>query len=289
MTMVVDYKKGLIGAPADTGRGPSPSIWADWDSSEAKRNPSYGIEIFDDFLMGGVCSTLGYAGGWRMFSSTTFPFTYTAEPAGVLTATTAATADLAAVIASPSAPFRVTGSPSTSGKLMFEARFRALNLTTGLNAILLGLAETGAAVLTPTATVPLPADSTGWAISNTSCFLGFHHQEADGVYTFRTGYSDRATSTTAVADTEAVVGGGTAATANNVWVKLGMVYDPRGYGVTFYVNGNPLPTRLANATIAGLTTFDTVGLGLLFAAHTGATPTANDTFSLDWIRCAQFS
>lgn len=262
-----------------TDRGPSPGIWYDAPSISALRdNPTLGWFIDDDFTLSGLFAdaTTGSCGQYKYFTSTSSPIAIrdAGLPGGVLTFGADGDNEAASLLSSTGSFYiqrSTAASLSTGGKLWFEARIKTSSIAATTSDIFLGLSE----VFIPTATVPLTAVG---ALADKN-LVGFHRGEgasadsgvvdtvykADGVTAVRVGSA----AVTLVADT---------------FVKLGFVYDPVTFILTFYKNGVALSSTKTIPLAAGTDFPNDVALAPCFAVVNGAT---TGTSGLDWWRCIQ--
>lgn len=261
---------GSSSTNADTSRGNSPSIWADCPLLEIEAGLVNGIHLYDDFLSGPRVAAGAEAayGRYRGFASTGGLVADGGEWGGTL--------DLSSDGDDEGASFRTSCNPfqisRSHGKLWFEARIKSSTITDTKHGIFLGLMADNAL----TATVPITAAG---AIADVN-IVGFHRLEGDGDY-FDTIYkADGVTQVTVQSDAAVLVA--------DTYVKLGFVYDPRTYVLTFYRNGVKLATTYTVASAAGTDFPNDVRLGFTVAVlnATGTTPGSSE---IDWVRIAQLA
>lgn len=267
MTNVMQYNGASL---ADTSRGPSPSIWADFPSSDIMNGIKDGYQHFDDFLNGPrvAAGAEAYYGDYRGFADTGGLVADGGEVGGVL--------DLSSDGDNEGASFRTSCNPfqisRNHGKLWFEARLKSSTITDTKHGIFVGLkADT-----VHTATSPIAAAGTLADVN----LVGFHRLEGDGDY-FDTVYkADGVTQVTVQADAAIIVA--------DQYVKLGFVYDPRTNLLTFYRNGVKLATTYTMVSAAGTDFPNDVRLGLAIAVLNATASTPGST-KIDWWRCGQLS
>lgn len=255
---------------ADTSRGPSPSIWGDCPSAEITNGDKDGYLLFDDFLNGPLVAAgaeAGY-GGYRGFADTGGLVQDGGEIGGTL--------DLSSDGDNEGASFRMSCAPfqisRNHGKLWFEARVKSSTITDTKHGLFVGLMANAAL----TATSPITAAG---AIADVN-IVGFHRLEGDGDY-FDTIYkADGVTQVTVQSDAAVLVA--------DTYVKVGFVYDPKTYTLTFYKNGVKLSSAVTIAAAAGTDFPNDVRLGLVIAVL-NATATTPGSSEIDWWRCAQLS
>jgi hypothetical protein len=271
----------------NTGKGPSPGVWWDCPIVEMTEDPGVGFYIFDDFLgvtnVGATETTeTSLVGGpnYKCYSKDATGTTVaqslaaTVKGGGILTLLGNSDNDNESV-GQWSPPFLITGVPSTSKKLWFEARVAVTSIATAMTHVFVGLAETK--TMTFSDGIPLGG---GDATSNTGSLLGFNRLE-DGLAVINTSYTDRATSYT---DIQASAG----AFVANTWIKLGMVYDPSSASkaVRFFVDGVETTTPMTLAAIVATTNLKANSLGFCIAQYSDTSGTACYLYC-DWWRGAQ--
>lgn len=229
-----------------------------------------GYHFHDDFLNGPLVAAgaEAAAGTYRGFADTGGSVATGDEVGGTLVLSSDGDNEGASFRTSV-APFQISRS---HGKLWFEARIKSSTITDTKHGIFLGLMEDVAL----TATVPITAAG---AIADKNV-VGFHRLEGDGDM-FDTVYkADGVTQVTVGSDAVTIVA--------DTYVKLGFIYDPATYVLTFYKNGVKLADTKTIPSAAGTDFPNDVRLGLVVAVlnATGTTPGNSE---IDWWRCAQLS
>lgn len=255
---------------ADTSRGNSPSIWADCPLLEIEAGLVNGVHFFDDFLSGPRVAAGAEAatGRYRGFADTGGLVADGGEWGGTL--------DLSSDGDNEGASFRTSCSPfqisRSHGKLWFECRVKSSTITDTKHGIFAGMMADNAL----TATVPITAAG---AIADIN-IVGFHRLEGDGDY-FDTVYK-------ADGVTQVTVGSDAAVIAADTYVKLGFVFDPKTYVLSFYRNGVKLANTYTVIAAAGTDFPNDVRLGLVVAVlnATASTPGSSE---IDWWRAAQLA
>lgn len=267
MTNTVQYSGSSL---ADTSRGPSPAIWADYPASDVLHGIKDGYHIFDDFLSGPrvAAGAEGAAGLYRGFADTGGLVATADEIGGVL--------DLSSDGDNEGASFRTSCCPfqisRNHGKLWFECRVKSSTITDTKHGIFVGLMANVAL----TATSPIAAAGTLADVN----LVGFHRLEGDGDM-FDTVYkADGVAQVTLQSDAVTI--------AADTYVKLGFVFDPRTGVLTFYKNGTKLATNYTVVTAAGTDFPNDVRLGFVIAVL-NATASAPGSAGIDWFRAAQLS
>jgi hypothetical protein len=264
----------------NSGRGPSPGLWADCPfTGDPTEDTNLGYHFWDDFISLPVMPTVTTVAAWGPYNVYNTDGTSVQTPAfpagtvygGGIFRHTANTAGDAMVIGTASCPFVLK-----SKKLWFEARIATTSIATNDGQLFLGLAENYS--MTFGAATPL-ADAN--ATANTGALIGFNRLE-DGLAVVNTSYADHATSWTNVKASAY------AALAANTWLKLGIRYDPNNAAraITFFVNGVELDNAVTQAILTATTYLDNVGFGPCFAFFVDTAGTASYGY-LDWWRCAQ--
>lgn len=281
--MSVNTVENFSNFTMDTSRGPSLSIWNDFEPLGIRENPALGVEYYEDFLKVGVLVTptittqAYYANGLKAFGSsggTLLPGGI--EGGGGLVATE--TDDNEGInFQLIQLPFKIA---TNKGKLWFEVRWKISTVVDLDSGIFIGLGDQ----MTLSATVPIAAAGT-MADEN---FVGMWRLEGDGDQidtTFKTDGNAQvivkadAISTTANVHT---VAGGLAA---DTFIKTGFVFDPVNTRLYFYINGVRLNDYYTVTATAGNPFPNDVLLSPLIAMLCGS---SNDSIlTVDWIRCAQ--
>lgn len=267
MTNAMQYSGASL---ADTSRGPSPSIWSDFPATDIRHGIKDGYEIFDDFLLGPRVSAGAEASycGYRGFADTGGLIADGGEIGGTLVLSSDGDNE-GASFRTQCAPFQIS---RNHGKLWFEARVKSSLIDDTKHGIFIGLM----ADVALTATSPITAAG---AIADVN-LVGFHRLEGDGDR-FDTVYkADGVTQVSVQADAVTIVA--------DTYVKLGMVYNPKDFSLTFYSNGVKLATTYTVVAAAGTDFPNDVRLGLVMAVlnATASTPGSSE---IDWLRCGQLS
>lgn len=282
MSNTVQYRGYYGSNDANTGRDPSPNLWADFPWDAIVSGSKKGVVFHDDFLDFGLPGTqttqinLGrykvYNTGSGVVATDSFPNGTAATPGGFISMLTDTAGDQS-VIGTHACPFSLKAG---SGKLVFEARVATTTIATAATHKFIGLGNNSD--VTFGAAIPLAdADATGTAVA----LLGWTRLE-DGLGVLNTSYTDEAATYTHVQTSAGAI-------AANTFVKLGLIFDPNAPAasrVKFYINGVPTSTPMSNTTLTGLTHLDNSNLGLVFAQFADSSGTADYGY-LDWWRCAQ--
>ncbi len=255
---------------ADTSRGPSPQIWNDCPVLEIQRGIKDGIFLFDDFLNGPrvPAGAEAAAGMYRGFASTGGLVADGGEWGGTLDLSSDGD-DEGASFRTSVAPFQIARG---QGKLWFEARVKTSTVADTKHGIFLGMMADNAL----TAIVPITAAG---AIADVN-IVGFHRLEGDGDQ-FDTVYK-------ADGVTQVTVGSDAASIEAATWVKLGFVFDPRTYVLTFFKNNVRLANSYTVVAAAGTDFPNDVRLGLVIALL-NATASTPGSAEIDWWRAAQLA
>lgn len=252
----------------NTGRAPSPGLWADFDQNYAVLPGRY-IHVFNDFelfptVAAGAETTL--YGGWKGFADTGGTVVVADEVGGAVTLSSDGDNE-GASIGMIHYPFQISRS---HGKLWFEARVKTSTIADTKHGIFFGLIDSS----TLSATVPIAAAGT-LADEN---FVGFHRLEGDGDYYDTVYKANGVTQVTVKADASVIVA--------DEYQRLGFVYDPLNYRLTFYKNGVELPDYVTVIAAAGTDFPNDVRLGIVVAVLNATASTPGNS-SIDWVRCAQ--
>lgn len=255
---------------ADTSRGPSPSIWADCPILEILGGMRNGITIYDDFLSGPRVAAGAEAsyGNYRGFADTGGLVADGAEWGGTLNLSSDGDNE-GASFRTACAPFQIARG---QGKLWFECRVKTSHIDDTKHGIFVGMMADNAL----TAIVPITAAG---AIADVN-IVGFHRLEGDGDY-FDSIYK-------ADGVTQVTVGSDAAAITADTYVKLGFVFNPKTYELTFYRNGVKLANSYTVIAAAGTSFPNDVRLGLVMAVL-NATASTPGSAEIDWWRAAQLS
>lgn len=247
----------------------SPFIWKDCPIREILDGTVEGWLIEDDFLntIPVAAGAEAVAGRYYGFASTGGSVALADEVGGAMTASSDGD-DEGASIRTAGRPFQISRS---HGKLWFEARVKTSTIADTKHGFFVGLSDS----LTLSATVPLTAAG---ALADEN-LVGFHRLEGDGDKVDFVYKADGVTAVTVEADAATLVA--------DTYIKLGMVYNPDTYVLTFYVNGVATDTYTV-ASAAGTDFPNDVRLGLIFAVlnATGSTP---GTTTIEKWRCAQLA
>lgn len=173
-------------------------------------------------------------------------------------------------------PYQISRS---HGKLWFECRVKTSTIDDAKHGILVGLYGRFAITTTRSVlTAIAPIAAAGTIVD--SNFVGFHRLEGDGDQ-FDTVYR-------ADGVTQVTVGANAVTIVADTYVKLGFVFDPRNYVLTFYKNGVKLADSYTVVAAAGTDFPNDVRLGRVMAVlnATASTPGQSE---IDWWRVAQLS
>lgn len=266
------YYKSNLSTTEDSSRGPSANIWGDCPVLEIIRDPGKGVHFFDDFIATPDVAAGAEAvyGIYKGFASTGGSVAEGASIFGEKTLSSDGDNE-GASLATVSKPFKIARG---QGRFWFECRVKVgiTNITTTDNkhGTFVGLIDTS----TLSATVPIAAAGT-LADEN---FVGFHQLEGDSDK-FDTVYK-------ADGVTQVTVGADAVTIADDTYVKLGMVFDPNTYKLTFFKNGVVLADSYTVVAAAGTDFPNDVNMGLVVAVL-NATATTPGSSSIDWWRAAQ--
>lgn len=263
---------------------PSPALWSRLDFDRCRWDRSYGIGYHDNFVDLPLAPTLttqigfgkykGYAASGCTIARVSA--INSVETFGGALAFGLDTDDDESAFGEAYNTFRLSGSATTSGPLIFECCYAQNSIATNMAAVFFGLAESDA--VTFGANTPFNSAD---AITNTWSGVGFRILE-DGLGVVDTVYTDRATSFTNVGDDE----GGTLAA--NTFDNFGILYDPNNVSrcIRFFKNNRELTTAISRTTLTGMTNLDANNVGpmIAFAADSGGTSFAA---YLKWWRVAQ--
>lgn len=273
----IDFKKTTT---ADTNRGPSPNIWADCPVLEMIENPGRGMYFFDDFtgptgLITSPTTEAALVGAlYNGFGSSGATITQGTALGGSIILTEA-TDNEAVYLASKARCFQIS---SALGKLWFEARVKVSAITDDQIGFLLGLFDdTAITVIVPLSTANPPIFAT------TGNFVGFWGREQDAGAVMSTYVADGVTSVSVQATVHTFVA--------DTYVKLGMKFDPDGFGegdgakLSFYVNNVRQTTSKVIPDNTGTDFPADVRLSPLVGHRLGGSTSSLTT--MDWWRCAQ--
>lgn len=257
---------------SNSGRGPSPAIWADCDVLEIIRNPGTGYHFFDDFLNPPTFASATSQSGYITYQDTGVTIKGLAtEVGGVLQIAGAdADNDEGSITTGANIAGMVKIASASGKKLWFEARVRFPVITDW--AMFIGLAEEGLAA------ADTLTDDTGATASKDLVGFRILTADPDGVDAIHR----KAGQAEVVVLEEAQVA--VAAT----WYKFGFKYEPNAGGTNgtlrYFVDG----VEVANITDVSITTFpDGEELALLLAIKTGAA--VEKKYDMDWWRVAMLA
>mgnify|MGYP006052756233 FL=1 len=247
----------------------SPFIWKDCPIRELKDGTVEGWIFEDDFCNPHpvAAGAEGLAGDYYGFADTGGTVALADEVGGAVTLSSDGDNE-GASLRMKGRPFQISRS---HGKLWFECRLKTSTITDTKHGFFVGLTDS----LTLSATVPIAAAGT-LADEN---FVGFHRLEGDGDKVDCVYKADGVTQVTVEADAGTLVA--------DTYIKLGMVYNPDTYVLTFYVNGVAVDTYTVVAA-AGTDFPNDVRLGLVIAVLNATASTPGST-TIDKWRCAQLA
>lgn len=273
----------------NTDNKPSPAVWGRCPFEELQAGRTLNgwawHEEFTDFPLPGTQTTEISLPGtrWKVYSTTAgvwaadqMPHATTiAQGKGIISALTDTDGDMA-VIGTHSCPFLLD--TTVPGMAIWEARVALTSILTNMGQWFVGLGENSA--VTFGAATPLAnAD----ALSTGDAKIGFNRLE-DGLAVLNTSYADHAAAWTNIGASAYT------ALAANTWVKLAMIFDPKGDPlrcVRFFVNNVEMTTAMTRAALLALTHLDAKALGFVMAFFADSAGTANYQY-IDWVRCAQW-
>lgn len=265
-----------------TGRGPSPDVWARLDMETLFNRLGDGYRFEDDFLNfgGTVATNVGTYSGYKSFEDTSCTlrsYSNNADRGGVVRAsvTTSASKEVSFEAGyGYGGPFLITAGQGPI--LAFEARVRlgAVSTSAAIQNFFVGLAEPGLAV---TDGLFADADTLGQ-----KDLIGFRMASAAGVDnrsdTLKSCLGKNGAAERTSGQQSKVL---TAAT----WYKVGFLYTPLDtVKLRWFIDG-VLFDSITDDTIAQFPTAH--DLTLLFAFKSGASGTAGYTADIDWWMCAQ--
>ena len=243
-----DYSSPLS---QDTSRGPSQSIWSQFQVGDAQQDRGGGtggpgVEIWDDFCplpspttQGGALGGIGGLGQWASWLDTSQTVLDGNEEGGVAKLTGAATANKTSFFSSNAGMFRFFGASTAytqnPAKFGMECRVAFSSVASADCGFFFGLADSTSSQINSSATTILAAS--GNTLTTTKNLFGFFkrattnysdfsfvYQPAGGTAVYPTGLTTLVNTVTGsnlaayAASTD--VGKGTG------FVKIGMVYDP---------------------------------------------------------------
>jgi len=270
MTNTIQYRGNQGANVANTTRDMSPNIWHDCNQ-EKIRFRGGGVYFEEDFdkpgYTAGITTTAAW-GQWKAFGSTGATHLPATPVWGGIATLGSDGDDEGAVIQGVGLPFQISRSHN---KLWFEARVKFDTIADTKYDAFIGLGDQ----MTISATVPITAAAGTMADEN---WVGFHRLGTDGDYVDCRYKADGVTAVDVATDAQVLVA--------DTWVKLGFVYNPLDYVLTFYGNGIELGTKTIPSA-AGTDFPNDVLLSPLAAVLNAAAVTS--VFSIDWIRCFQLN
>ncbi len=268
---------------AVTDRGPSPAIWDDCPVLEFLEDPGKGFVHHDDFAgpSGVITSPTTEAAlvgiPYNGFGSANSTVTFSNEHGGAIVVTEA-TDNEAVYIRAKSGALQISADKQ---KAWFEARVKVNAITDNQIGFILGLwDDVELSVVVPLSTANPPI------MASTGNFVGFWGREEDA----------GAVGTTWKSDGNAGAGGLVVQSAvhqfvADTYVKLGMKYDPQGFGrglgplLQFYVNNVVQTSYVVVPTNIGTGFPADVRLTPLFGQRLGGSTSSLST--MDWWRWGQ--
>ena len=258
----------VIGPAANSGRGPSGSLWGNCPVMDIIEDPNVGVITFDDFLTFNplVSSNVGYGNGYYSYEDTTSSILQLAtEVNGVARILLEAAANEEAAITGGKVAGFAKIDSSAPKDLWFETRVRFGGITD--QAAFIGLAEEACPAngLLADTTPVMSKDQVGFTVAIATPAA------------LNAAYAEATTPTIHSAGVQTLV----AAT----WYKLGMMYDARNDYMKWFINGVQVGTSL---DVSATTAFpDGEELTWLFALKT--VTGAARTLDIDWVRVAQLA
>lgn len=266
---------------ADTGRGPSPALWANFPSLEIIKYPERGTYRFTDFDNAGLLTSptteaalvgLGLSGFGSDAGSATAGISFgnatystTTNDAGTLILSNT-TVNHATSVRSAVTPYRMS---KGYGFLAWEARLKINTVATNEVAFFAGFMEDTAL----TVNVPLLAGST-FALADKNVVA--LHKPVANTTTFNSTYK-------ADGVTAGVVNTGIGALVADTYVKIGMTFNQFGDNkLYFYVNnlrqgtGKVVPDNTGTDFPAD----KALGWAIAMAVGSGA---SDDSMTIDWV------
>lgn len=268
---------------AQTGRGPSPTLWGDCPWPYMQQNPGKGVTFFDDFINGGLITAptthaalvgqpmSGFSSSASQISSGNAVYTTSVNDAGTIVLAETTTRESTS-LRSDVTPFRLS---QDFGQLWFEARIKISTVATNEISFFVGLFEDE----TLTVDIPVIAAGADTHLISSKNLAGFKKPIGDTT-TFDSIY--RADGVAAV-----VVNDGLATIAADTYVKVGMGFNKNGDNkLRYFING---VEQVSNKTVPDNTGTDfpaDVALGWILGMSVG-TAASDNTLTCDWIRIAQ--
>lgn len=281
MPTYTQYMKTLT---ADTGAGPSESIWANCPILEMTHDPGVGYHFFDDFVHGitdTVVTTAAYHAPYDMFAESGSTFLSVPDyPGGEMDFVAAGTANSNCTITlGTGAAFVISDTSSAARKLWFECRIRMNTIANDVSSIFVGMGQEG--LTAADSVLTLTGGSTIDSAWGNSDLIGFWRGDDDGDGV-NFGYGKNGQTAQEVkADIHTLVA--------DAFVKLGFVYDPAAVAderITLYVNGTKQTTFVTATNIAASTFPDGEELTLV-ASIMNDDGSTTSSLGMDWWRAAQ--
>lgn len=301
----------------NTGRGPTPAIWADCPVLDFLEDPGKGMYFFDDFLMAGNANaSSAYANSLGQWSSYAYAGSQMNDgqlEGGVIKIGSDGDNEGTVMLSSAGAfRFITTSTLALNQKMWFECRFARSTITSARADYFVGLMAPTLASGLPTTAQPIT--TTDDTLMTAGDFFGFHSTATTAV---RGGPTEIAAAFELASGTINYPTNGTtmmASTGNTVlaaaaFVKVGFLFDPnaataivtsatarqtagtlRKKLIRFFVNGLELPMFLAPEDVQNSTAtqaFPTSFLSPVIAIMN--TNASSNTINVDWIRCAQLA
>lgn len=270
MTAIVEHR-GL-----NSGRGPSPAIWADFDKADLLR-PGLSNHVFDDFTNVVSDVSLYYHSNgntWKTIedSGSVVAQSATAGRIGALTLTMDNTDNDEIYMQFGSATGNLFKLDASSGtKFWYECRFKVSVVTDSTYDLIVGLAEEGAAAADAITDADAYVDKD---------FIGFRVPAADGNGLDFFWKKSGQTEVELIADAATLVA--------DTYVKVGFVFDPDApttKRIKVYVDGVESNTYGTYTQMAAATFPSGEELTPFFAIK--AASGAIRVLTLDWVRAAQ--
>jgi hypothetical protein len=262
---------------ANSGRGPSPEIWAGCPILDMILDPNVGVHFFDDFLNFGVGATDATNGYKFYIDSSNTVSQLATEVNGVVQLLTDTTDNDAPILTTGGNTAGMGKIVTSTGKnLWFEARIRVASAALTEMAMFIGLTEEACAADnglisdnpdTDIATVMADKDYIGFAnFTNAAPVLAACYKKAGG--------------------TDVVVDSNVQTLALDTWYKLGLKFDVINDTLKWYVDG--VEQASLDVSGAGTTNFPSgEELALTFGFKNGTTTAKK--LDIDWVRFAQLA
>lgn len=272
----MSYVQHARNGSANTDRGESGAIWADYPDELIRANPKLGFHLFEDFrdlatlVTPTITTEVLYLKGYKAFGSSGGTILPAAIEGGSGLVFTETDDNQGLSLAQIALPFQIS---RDDGKFWFEARLKTNSVADTDHGFFLGLMD----AVTLTATDPIAAAGT-LADHN---FVGFHRLEGDGDQ-IDTVYKANGVTQVSV-QTDSIPTGQTLAA--DTYFKLGMKWDQEGGKLSWYFNGLRMATQYTMVAAAGTDFPNDVRMGLIFAMLCASN---NDAIvTIDWWRAAQ--